>query len=313
MKRKVIQIAGSTQLISLPRKWAQSFNIKKGEELEISEQGNKLIVATELKPEKQEIEIDVTDLDRSSILHTVRSLYRRGFDSIRVNFKKPIAPHYRVGDTKKIISIIHEEVNRLSGVEIIQQKEDFCHITGLSTINQKEFDNVLRRVFILLTDESKDFLQAIEKNDKILLETIEEKHDSILKFINYCLRLLNKVGHPEQKNQAICYHIIATLYHITSQFKYAAREALVYARPFKKESCRIIALINSSLELYHDFFYKFDLTKVQELSQNKEKAKQLISELPSKNPLKETLILGRLSQVLEILLDMTDARMSLQY
>ena len=37
MRRKVIQIAESTQLISLPRKWALKYNIKKGEELEIEE------------------------------------------------------------------------------------------------------------------------------------------------------------------------------------------------------------------------------------------------------------------------------------
>ena len=41
MRRKVIQIAGSTQLISLPRKWAIRQGIEKGEELNIDEQGNK--------------------------------------------------------------------------------------------------------------------------------------------------------------------------------------------------------------------------------------------------------------------------------
>ena len=33
MKRKVIQIAESTQLISLPRRWAMKCNVKKGDEL----------------------------------------------------------------------------------------------------------------------------------------------------------------------------------------------------------------------------------------------------------------------------------------
>ena len=45
MKRKVIQIADSTQLISLPRKWAQKFNIKKGDELEVEEHDNKIVVS----------------------------------------------------------------------------------------------------------------------------------------------------------------------------------------------------------------------------------------------------------------------------
>ena len=33
MKRRVIQIGNSTQLISLPRKWAQQFGVKKGDEI----------------------------------------------------------------------------------------------------------------------------------------------------------------------------------------------------------------------------------------------------------------------------------------
>ena len=33
MKRKVIQIANSTQLISLPRKWSQKYGVKKGDEI----------------------------------------------------------------------------------------------------------------------------------------------------------------------------------------------------------------------------------------------------------------------------------------
>ena len=48
MKRSVIQIANSTQLISLPRKWSLKFNIQKGDELEVEEEGNKLLSKTEL-------------------------------------------------------------------------------------------------------------------------------------------------------------------------------------------------------------------------------------------------------------------------
>ena len=38
MKRKVIQIAESTQLVSLPRKWALANNIRRGDELEVTVQ-----------------------------------------------------------------------------------------------------------------------------------------------------------------------------------------------------------------------------------------------------------------------------------
>jgi len=55
-------VANSTQLISLPRKWAQQFNVRKGDELEIEEEGNQLIIKTEGAPDTKEIAVDVSGI-----------------------------------------------------------------------------------------------------------------------------------------------------------------------------------------------------------------------------------------------------------
>ena len=65
MKRKVIQIANSTQLISLPREWAKKYNIKKGDELEIEAKGNKLEICCEKDIELENISINISGLDRN--------------------------------------------------------------------------------------------------------------------------------------------------------------------------------------------------------------------------------------------------------
>ena len=49
IKRRVIQIANSTQLISLPRKWTIQHNIKKGDELDVQEDGSKIILSTDFE------------------------------------------------------------------------------------------------------------------------------------------------------------------------------------------------------------------------------------------------------------------------
>ena len=53
MKRKVIQIAESTQLVSLPRKWALKYGVKKGDEVDVLEEGNKIVVSTGVEDEKK--------------------------------------------------------------------------------------------------------------------------------------------------------------------------------------------------------------------------------------------------------------------
>src|SRR3989338_9424778 len=164
MKRKVIQIANSTQLVSLPRKWAQKYGVKKGDDIEIEEDGSRLIVQTESVVELEKIEIDVSGLDRTSILYYIQSLYRVGYDEILVKFDDPYTIHLRTGEKKKVISVIHEIVNRLTGFEIVQQKENFCLIKDLSDISPKEFETALRRIFLLLIDVNKDLLEGV-KND----------------------------------------------------------------------------------------------------------------------------------------------------
>ncbi len=95
MKRRVIQIANSTQLISLPRKWTLQFGIKKGDELEVEEKGNKIEVSTEKSRDIEKVVLDVSDLDRSSLIYYLRAAYRRGFDMVEVRFNLPKTKYFR--------------------------------------------------------------------------------------------------------------------------------------------------------------------------------------------------------------------------
>lgn len=313
MRRKVIQIGGSTQLISLPRAWAQKYGIKKGDELNIEEDGGKIIVNTENNVPFDDVEIDITGLDKSSIMHTIRALYRRGYDTIKVTFNKPLTVDYRTGETPSVISIIHEEVNRLTAVEIIQQKENFCIIKEISETGTKEFDALLRRMFILLTDASKDLLSGLNNNDVIMLQTIEDKHDSIARFASYCLRLLNKKGYSESGKALVMYHIISSFDKIADVLKYTSWRALSYKKKLTKKSLSVIEDIDKSLQMYYDFFYKFDMKKLRDLSENREKTKRKISFLTKTVPQHDVLILDTLAHTLEILLHITEARLSLEY
>ena len=63
MKRKVIQIAESTQLISLPRKWAIENNIRKGDELEIEIKPNSLVVTTTTEREPLAVNVDLSGFE----------------------------------------------------------------------------------------------------------------------------------------------------------------------------------------------------------------------------------------------------------
>ena len=73
-----------TQLVSLPIKWTRQFNIKKGDELEVEEQGNKIIVSTEREIASSKVEIDFRGKDPELIRRALTSLYRSGYDEIGI-------------------------------------------------------------------------------------------------------------------------------------------------------------------------------------------------------------------------------------
>lgn len=311
MRRKIIQIANSTQLISLPRKWALSHNLKKGDELEVEPHGNKIVVSTDQSIVANEIELDISGLDRTSIMYYLRSAYRCGYNTLKIKFSKPVCLHYRTGKKMNVVSIIHKEVNRLVGMEFIQQKENYCVVKSLSEPTQGEFDMIVRRIFRLTADAYEDLVKIAREGDMVLAETIEEKHDAITKFVSYCLRLLNKKGHPNFAEAFFLYHIIANMDNIVDIIKYAGRDLLRYNKKMSKDSVKILEDIRGSITSYYDFFYRYDPEKIKKLSENRDQVKFKVREVIKKKvPHDEILILSGMIQLLEMLLDLTEARAS---
>lgn len=312
MKRRVIQIANSTQLISLPRKWTQKYDIKKGDELEIEEQGNKISVSTEKVSEEKSIEIDITGLDRTTILYYIQNLYRAGYDQIRINFREPMTKHLRKEDQINIITVIHKEVNRLVGYEIIEQKENSCIIRDISKPTQQEYNSVIRRVFLLVIDTSSDFLKGLKNMDISLIETIEEKHDSVTKFVSYCLRLLNKFGHLDYNKTAILYHIVATFDRMVDVFKYLARE-LIYKKitSLNKKSIHIFELINESIKLFSETFFKYDSKKIAQIYYNRNVILNYLKNPKNDFSKEEIAIITKASQTMELLLEMSVSKLGI--
>jgi phosphate uptake regulator len=311
LKRKVIQIANSTQLVSLPRKWALKHGIKKGDELDVEEEGNKIIVESKKGSVLKKTELNITNLDRSSIMYYVRSAYRLGYDEIDIKFDNTSTPHLRLNKKVNVLSVVHIEVNRLVGLEIIKQKENFCQIKMISEGSINEFASILRRIFLLLKDANNDFTEGTKKNNHQLLETIEEKHNTITKFVSYCLRLLNKYGYVDPKNTTVMYHILASIDKITDIIKYGSRDMLNFNKEIKKETKDILDFMNNCVNSYVDLFYKFEINKIVDFTGNRDKVRKMIKNSLKKISPEEIRLLGNMEEVSELLLDLVESRMSL--
>ena len=314
--RKLISFGKTSFVMSIPNAWITKNNLKKGDLVALEEEEGNLVLNPHVedhKNKRKSIEIDISGVDRTSILYVIRSAYKSGYDDIKLLYRSPLTQHYRTHENTKVISIIHEEVNRLVGVEVVQQKEDFCMIKDLSEPNSAEFDSALRRVFLLINDASNDMLEAVKSNDKVMLEDIEEKHDSITKFVSYCLRLINKGKCLDCKRSQILYHIISNLDKVTDVLKYSSRAILGHNAKLKKETVKIIEDILKSIHLYYDLFYKFDFKKSSQLYKNRHDSLEEIKSLVKKISPEELLIVEKTASILELITDLSESRMGLEH
>lgn len=300
MKRKVIQIAESTQLVSLPRQWAKKYNVKKGDELEVTVKDNILEVSTEKKDQLSEITIDITQLDRTSVFYALRSAYRRGFDIIKVKFNNKTTMHYRTGEKVLVSSLLHQELRRWVGMQIIEQKENYFVYKSISKPSFEEFDLMLRRTFLLLMDACDEFVKAVGEKDALTLGAMDEKFYNILIFITYCQRLLNKIGYSEKYKNSLLYVLLVNMNKIGDILRYGARDAINLQKVNPKTTA-VLKDIFGTVRIYYDLFYKFDLTKFTQIYKVRDTILRDIDALKKTVTVEELMLMVYCRQLLEIL------------
>ncbi|MBT3406235.1 phosphate uptake regulator PhoU [Candidatus Woesearchaeota archaeon] len=312
-RRKLIQHGMSSLTIALPSKWLKERALKKGDSVQVVDEGSKLIVSTDEPLKIEKVSVDVSNLDRTSTLLHIQSLYRYGYNEIEIKFKKQKTIHYRREKEVNFSAVVHEIVNRLIGAEVVEQTENRILVKYLTKEAGQDFKVVLRRAFLLLKEASATLLDGAKNDDKTKIEIIEDMHDNVNKFVNYSLRLLNKYGYPDVKKTCFYYHVIASLDKIMDIMKYSARMILNEDTKFSKTSIEVWENINKSVEMYYEMFYKYDQNLINDIERNRQRVKSQISAAMKKVSREEIRHMSNMKQMLELLLDLADARMGLEY
>ena len=180
MKRKVVRHGESTMTISLPSKWIEQHRVKKGDELDVIERENNLIVGLEEKKSKKEISLDITSLEESSIKAIIANSYRLGYDKINLRF-----------DNQKAVKTITELVEKsLLGFEIIKKDSNSCLIESITEPAKDQFDNIFSKVFLNIEElfSSIEFSLKGEKTD------FDDTDRKIQQYDNFCRRIIVQRG-----------------------------------------------------------------------------------------------------------------------
>jgi phosphate uptake regulator len=293
MKRKVIQIAGSTQLISLPRKWSLKYGIKKGDELEVEEQQSSIIVSTE-----KDIDQNKTILDTNKLgtfhQNYIASAYHMGFDEVQVLFNNP-----------KIQEIIREKTLDCVGYEIVDQGKNFCTIKSISHASYEQFDPILRKIFIIIKTMGAHIIEALEKNDHAALKEVLVLEVTTNKLTDFCRRILIKRGYEDPKKTAIMYSLVTDLEKLADDYRDVCIFVLDNKLKISKETTNILKEVNTIFEAFYTAFYKFNKDHLELIQETHQKLQFGIYNNLKKIPKEELVLRSILRSIVKNVYELT--------
>jgi phosphate uptake regulator len=277
MKRKIIKQGHNTLTITLPNQWAQKLNLKAGDEIEVAENEDTLVINSHQNGKNKDCTINIDNFTVPLLWRYFQSAYRSGCDEIKIAFnptkqKYEDAFHYyttqfdyaSLGEKvkpKALLVMIQEIVDRFIGIEIVESGKDYCVIKEMGEISPREFENSLRRIFLIILQLFERTIQAIEKNEIKETALCREIHSIDLivdKFVDYCARILNRTTTtiPERRKPLI-FSTLFILELIGDEFKYIAKHIALSKKPVR-ESLGTAKIVQEHFEMYYNLFYKFD-------------------------------------------------------
>ena len=283
MKRKIIRQGHNTLTMTLPSEWVKKFNISSGDDVDVYEKDNCLLINSEKHDNNMKTEFSIDGMDLPTIWKYFMAVYREGYDEVKVKFTPGLElenpykffSHHQIDlkygkniEKKEATDVIQGVVSRFIGFEIIECGVDYVLIRELSQPTSREFDNSLRRVLLVLQQMADEILEAIKSSKPKILMHIHDIDITLDKFHDYCIRILNKVGNKESRKTTLLFSTLYLLELMGDEFKSISHH-LIY--DFKDQNYKSVVGITESikeqLDLYYSMFYKFDLSKVTKMSE----------------------------------------------
>ena len=288
MKRKVIQIANSTQLVSLPRKWALKYGIKKGDELDVKEKGAAVLVSVqEIKDKPLRAELNIGNMGRTS-KRVIGALYRGGYDEILIRFAQS-------EEIKHVQDILR---GGCIGFEMVEQGRNFCVVRKVSDALYDELDSMFRRCFLFLISIAKESFEVAENLDKSAIGSIKVMDKNITKFTDFCGRVLRK---QIQEKHIVMYHIMEELERIGDEYKKMCQFIVENKIKMNNETKKLYKDTTKLLETLQDLFYKFEINKMSGFYERVAVVEKTTKKMRAKANKNDTILLGYIGNILDIL------------
>jgi bifunctional DNA-binding transcriptional regulator/antitoxin component of YhaV-PrlF toxin-antitoxin module len=290
MKRKLISQGNTGYTITMPVAWVRERNLKAGDELELLETEEGLLISARFGKKESSKDLDVTKHGKRMINNLLSQSYRLGYDLINITYET--AEQYRV---------IQDVTRRmLLGFEVVQSKEGFCAIQNIAEPDERKFEVMLRNLFLNVLEFSSFTKEALAsgKYDQARADDAKEQID---KLTNYLRRTIIRARQSGRKS-ALLYAIVSKLSFISHacyyQHEYMAKQK--GRKSLSRHTLDFVSSSNGLLRTYYDAFYRKDMDALSHIGLEKTKLFSLSNSLLEKGNGKDNVVIAYQREVLRM-------------
>ena len=285
-------MAGRTGVISLPKAWLTTRGIKKGDSLELEEQGASILIK-QIGVSSSGLK---TSIDISNTLpmttRIIAALYKAGYDEFDVQYS-----------TQDELDAIQRVVRQgFIGFELLHAGKHHVTIKKVTQPDASELPAVFRRMLHLITLSAHESLDAMKQHDKEWLQSIITRDQDVNKLADFCRRMHAQQQHP----RASQHNFITDMFEKVGDAYADACKAALEHKP-SKQVLELHHRLNTYLEQVSDAYLVFTLEKMPGLGTTNMLLRQYSFSIAPKIAPEEIPVWFYLNQAREFLFAMTSA------
>ena len=169
--RKVQMTGGSSFIVTLPKEWAASKKIKKGDPLNLFVQSDGSLIINTSKIEKSDQKIKDFNLEKIKdpvyLYRLLIGAYIIGYSSFEIKSNRNISSEFR--------EWINYFVKSTIGTEIFEEKSTLIKIKDLLNPTEIPLIDTIERMYLIARNMHEDAIKALINKEKLLLEEIIER------------------------------------------------------------------------------------------------------------------------------------------
>jgi phosphate uptake regulator len=298
MKRKIVKQGAATLTVSIPNSWVKKFQLRPGDELEVEERKNQLILMHSHEAEVSSQQVDITDLD-PLVSKILCGIYRKGADEVKVVFGKP-----------DLFNRYRKALNEYVGFEVTEQGKNYCVLREIVKTSGIEFENIFQRIFFLLKSCISDTIQAFKDQDFEVLKNMYYRDVDVNKLVNFCLRHINKVGYKDFEKNCAIYATIHQLEAVGDRLKEFAGKCSEENITVRAEYLEVLSVVNELFEAIHKVVQKSTVENAKNVAHIYDRLKPLLDKkLKQTNNKKETIFVMHCKVLAETIILISDINM----